>query len=62
VAAPGHPDESTLRDSVPSIKRILRLALAALAALLHLWYRGVLAAPEVKRRKAARRRARARRA
>jgi hypothetical protein len=31
---------------------------AGLAAVLHLWYRGVLAAPEVKRRKAARRRAR----
>jgi len=28
---------------------------AGLVALLHLWYRGVLAVPEVKRRKAARR-------
>jgi hypothetical protein len=31
---------------------------AGLAAVLHLWYRGVLAVPEVKRRKAARRAAR----
>jgi hypothetical protein len=40
------------------IKRILGGVVAALAALFHLWYRGVLAAPEVKRRKAARRGAR----
>ncbi|HUJ55313.1 MAG TPA: hypothetical protein VLW49_04925 [Gaiellaceae bacterium] len=37
------------------IRRILRLAGSALLALLHVWYRAVLAAPEVKRRKAARR-------
>jgi hypothetical protein len=47
---------------VASIVRLLGLALAAIAvaiaALLHLWYRGVLAAPEVKRRKASRRAAR----
>ncbi|HZS31035.1 MAG TPA: hypothetical protein VFA37_07245 [Gaiellaceae bacterium] len=38
-----------------SIKRILGTLAGALAALLHVWYRGVLAVPEVKRRKAARR-------
>jgi hypothetical protein len=42
-----------------SIRRALFLAAAAAFAtfgtLLHVWYRGVLAAPEVKRRKAARR-------
>jgi hypothetical protein len=31
---------------------------AGLGVFLHLWYRGVLAVPEVKRRKAARRAAR----
>jgi hypothetical protein len=45
-----------------SIRRVLVLAVAAvvaaLAALLHVWYRGVLAAPEVKLRKRARRAAR----
>ena len=49
---------STLCDVAASIGRILGLLAAALAALLHVWYRGVLAAPEVKRRKAARRSAR----
>jgi hypothetical protein len=43
---------------VASIAKLFGLALAGLAALLHLWYRGVLAAPEVKRRRAARRAAR----
>jgi hypothetical protein len=45
-----------------SIARLLLLAVAALAMLvlaaLRLWYRAVLAAPEVKRGKAARRAAR----
>ncbi|HEY3576530.1 MAG TPA: hypothetical protein VGK68_00890 [Gaiellaceae bacterium] len=40
---------------VASIARVLGVVAAAVAGLLHLWYRGVLAAPEVKRRKAARR-------
>jgi hypothetical protein len=44
---------------VASINRILRLATVALAALLRVWYRAVLAAPEVKRRKARRRASRA---
>jgi len=43
---------------VASIAKLFGVALAGLAALLHLWYRGVLAAPGVKRRKARRRRAR----
>jgi hypothetical protein len=47
---------------VASIVRLLGLAAAALFALvfgvLRLWYRAVLYAPEVKRRKAARRAAR----
>jgi hypothetical protein len=47
---------------VASIARVFGLLLVgllvALAGLLHLWYRGVLAAPEVKRRKVARRAAR----
>jgi len=43
---------------VAAIRRIVRLVVSALAALLHVWYRAVLAAPEVKRRKAARRAAR----
>jgi hypothetical protein len=43
---------------VASIARVLGLLAAAVAGLLHLWYRGVLAAPEAKRRKAARREAR----
>jgi hypothetical protein len=47
---------------VASIRRVLVLAVAGLAVgvagFLHLWYRAVLAAPEVKRRKAARRAAR----
>jgi hypothetical protein len=46
-----------------SIGKILGLFVAAvvavLATLLHVWYRGVLHAPEVKRRKAARRAGRA---
>jgi hypothetical protein len=44
---------------VASIARLLFLAVAGLAMLvlaaLRLWYRAVLAAPQVKRRKAARR-------
>jgi hypothetical protein len=43
------------------IKLVALLAgglVVGLAAVLHLWYRGVLAVPEVKRRKAARRAAR----
>jgi cytochrome b561 len=44
---------------VASIARLFFLAVAGLAmlvlALLRVWYRAVLAAPEVKRRKAARR-------
>jgi hypothetical protein len=47
---------------VASIARLFALIFglfaAALAGLLHVWYRGVLAAPAVKRRKAARRAAR----
>jgi len=35
--------------------RVLRLALSALGSLLAIWYRAVLAVPEVKRRKAQRR-------
>lgn len=42
-----------------NIRRILGAAAGALAALLHVWYRGVLAAPAVKRRKRARRARRA---
>ncbi|HZD87819.1 MAG TPA: hypothetical protein VE088_07430 [Gaiellaceae bacterium] len=38
-----------------SIRRVLRLVASAFATLLGVWYRAVLAAPEVKRRKAARR-------
>ncbi|HEY2310228.1 MAG TPA: hypothetical protein VGH46_03835 [Gaiellaceae bacterium] len=41
-----------------SIRKAFGLLALAVAALLHVWYRGVLAAPEVKRRKAARRAAR----
>jgi hypothetical protein len=44
---------------VASIKRILALSAGALAVLLHVWYRGVLAVPAVKRRKRARRARRA---
>jgi hypothetical protein len=40
------------------MKRMLGAFVGALAAFLHLWYRGVLAAPEAKRRKAARKGAR----
>jgi hypothetical protein len=40
---------------VASIKRILLAVAGALAALLHVWFRGVLAVPAVKRRKARRR-------
>jgi hypothetical protein len=43
---------------VTSIARLLAVVAAAVGALLGLWYRAVLAAPEVKRRKAARRAAR----
>jgi hypothetical protein len=43
---------------VASIARLFGLLVLGLAGLLHLWYRGVLGAPEVKRRKAARRAAR----
>jgi hypothetical protein len=43
---------------VASIRKILGFLVAGIGALLHVWYRAVLAAPEVKRRKAARRAAR----
>jgi hypothetical protein len=43
---------------VASIRKILGFVALSIAALLHVWYRGVLAAPEVKRRKAAKRAAR----
>jgi hypothetical protein len=49
---------STLGGVLASIGRVLLVVAVGIAALLHLWYRGVLAAPEVKRRKAARRAAR----
>jgi len=42
-----------------SIGTVVRVVGGALAALLHVWYRAVLAVPEVKRRKAARRARRA---
>jgi hypothetical protein len=41
-----------------SIAKLFGLLVAAIAGLLHVWYRAVLAAPAVKRRKAARRAAR----
>jgi hypothetical protein len=41
-----------------ALKLIAGVLAAGVAAVLHLWYRGVLAVPEVKRRKAARRAAR----
>ncbi|MGZ4289111.1 MAG: hypothetical protein ACXVQZ_00660 [Gaiellaceae bacterium] len=41
-----------------SIRRILGLLAVGIGSLLHVWYRAVLAAPQVKRRKAARRAAR----
>jgi hypothetical protein len=40
---------------VASIARLLGLVALAFVALLRTWYRAVLFAPEVKRRKAARR-------
>ena len=43
---------------MPPIGRILKGIAAAFGLLLALWYRAVLAAPDVKRRKAARRAAR----
>jgi hypothetical protein len=43
---------------VASIARLLGLVGVAFLALLRLWYRAVLLAPEAKRRKAARRAAR----
>jgi hypothetical protein len=43
---------------VASIRKIFGAFVLAVAALLHVWYRGVLAAPDVKRRKAAKRAAR----
>jgi hypothetical protein len=43
---------------VASIGRLLGLVGVAVLAVLRLWYRAVLLAPEVKRRKAARRAAR----
>jgi len=49
---------STLCGVVASIGRLLGLVALAFVAVLRLWYRAVLLAPEVKRRKAARRAAR----
>jgi hypothetical protein len=49
---------STLCGVVASIGRLLGLVVLAFVAVLRLWYRAVLLAPEVKRRKAARRAAR----
>jgi hypothetical protein len=43
---------------VASIRRILVFVAVGIGALLRVWYRAVLVAPEVKRRKAARRVAR----
>jgi hypothetical protein len=43
---------------VRRIKRLLQLVLALLAAALYVWYAAVRNLPVVKRRKAARRRAR----
>jgi hypothetical protein len=43
---------------VASIARIVAVVVAAFVALLRLWYRAVLFAPDAKRRKAARRTAR----
>lgn len=54
-----HWPGSTLCGEVASIiRRILGFVAVTIAALLHVWYRAVLAAPKVKRRKAARRAAR----
>jgi hypothetical protein len=47
-----------LRQVATIIRRILGFVAVTIAALLHVWYRAVLAAPAVKRRKAARRAAR----
>lgn len=43
---------------VASIVRLFGLLVAAVVGVLRVWYRAVLLAPEVKRRKAARRAAR----
>jgi hypothetical protein len=43
---------------VPPVGRILKLLAALLAGLVYVWGAAVRATPEVKRRKAARRRAR----
>jgi len=43
---------------MPLIRRALKAAVAAFAFLLYVWYAAVRATPEVKRRKAARRKAR----
>ena len=43
---------------MPSIRRLLKAVAAVFAFFLYVWYAAVRAAPEVKRRKAARRRAR----
>jgi hypothetical protein len=40
------------------VRRALKLAGLALGSLLYVWYEAVRAAPDIKRRKAARRRAR----
>lgn len=45
---------------MPPVGRILKAIGAAFGLLLAIWYRAVLATPEVKRRKAARRAARRR--
>jgi hypothetical protein len=43
---------------MPLIRRAVKAVAAAFAFLLYVWYAAVRATPEVKRRKAARRRAR----
>ena len=43
---------------MPSIRTLLRVVAAAFAFFLYVWYAAVRATPEVKRRKAAKRRAR----
>jgi hypothetical protein len=43
---------------MPPIRRLLKAVVAAFAFFLYVWYAAVRATPEVKRRKAARRRAR----
>lgn len=49
--AVGRMRPSTLCAAVASIGRIFGLALAGLVALVRIWYRAVLLAPEVKRQR-----------